>query len=286
MYSVSLQLYSYQSTIIIIQYSWQKDSIDEKKKMKIHMNILNRDDNGDDMSIQKLKKYIAYCRSKCGPRLSESASEKLLNQYVVMHNRTSIYECEVGKKIVIRITVRQLEALVRIAESLAKMRLAPFANEADVDEALRLFHVSTLASADSGNLTGIEGFTTREDQEEIARIEKQVRQRFVVGSQISEHAIVQDFIRQNYSERAIYKVLHAMTVHVIRSYLSIEETIGGINHIFLPQQASLPAGIHRFMLEESIVMNSGKPGYLQFISINNGKLLYNVINNNKTFFEI
>lgn len=43
---------------------------------------------------------------------------------------------------------------------------------------------------------GIEGFTTREDQEEIARIEKQVRRRFVVGSQVSEHAIVQDFIRQ------------------------------------------------------------------------------------------
>ena len=48
----------------------------------------------------------------------------------------------------------QLEALVRIAESLAKMRLAPFANETDVDEALRLFHVSTLSSAGSGNLAG------------------------------------------------------------------------------------------------------------------------------------
>ncbi|CAF5084922.1 unnamed protein product, partial [Rotaria socialis] len=64
--------------------------------------------------------------------------------------------------------------------------LAPFANETDVDEALRLFHVSTLSSAGSGNLAGIEGFTTREDQEEISRIEKQVRRRFVVGSQVSE----------------------------------------------------------------------------------------------------
>lgn len=45
-------------------------------------------------------------------------------------------------------------------------------------------------------LLGIEGFTTREDQEEISRIEKQIRRRFVVGSQVSEHAIVQDFIRQ------------------------------------------------------------------------------------------
>lgn len=43
---------------------------------------------------------------------------------------------------------------------------------------------------------GIEGFTTREDQEEISRIEKQIRRRFVVGSQVSEHTLVQDFIRQ------------------------------------------------------------------------------------------
>lgn len=51
---------------------------------------------------------------------------------------------------------RQLEAIVRIAESLAKMRLQPFATEADVEEALRLFHVSTLDAAMSGNLSGEE----------------------------------------------------------------------------------------------------------------------------------
>ncbi len=49
---------------------------------------------------------------------------------------------------------RQLEAIVRMSESLAKMRLAPFATEADVDEALRLFQVSTLDAAMTGNLAG------------------------------------------------------------------------------------------------------------------------------------
>lgn len=49
---------------------------------------------------------------------------------------------------------RQLEAIVRIAESLGKMRLQPFATEADVEEALRLFQVSTLDAAMSGNLSG------------------------------------------------------------------------------------------------------------------------------------
>lgn len=53
---------------------------------------------------------------------------------------------------------RQLEAVIRISESLAKMRLAPFATEADVDEAIRLFQVSTLDAATSGNLAGINSF--------------------------------------------------------------------------------------------------------------------------------
>ena len=49
---------------------------------------------------------------------------------------------------------RQLEAIVRIAESLAKMRLAAFAVESDIDEALRLFQVSTLDAAMTGSLAG------------------------------------------------------------------------------------------------------------------------------------
>ena len=44
--------------------------------------------------------------------------------------------------------------------------------------------------------TGAEGFTTQEDQELVARIEKQIKRRFVIGSQVSEHAMVQDFTRQ------------------------------------------------------------------------------------------
>ena len=45
-------------------------------------------------------------------------------------------------------------------------------------------------------LSGAEGFTTEEDQEMLARIEKQIKKRFVIGSQVSEHAIIQDFLKQ------------------------------------------------------------------------------------------
>ena len=46
--------------------------------------------------------------------------------------------------------MRQLEAIIRIAEALAKMRLSPEATVEDVNEALRLFKVSTLSAAKSG----------------------------------------------------------------------------------------------------------------------------------------
>lgn len=47
-----------------------------------------------------------------------------------------------------------MEAIVRISESLAKMELLPFVEERHVEEALRLFQVSTVAAAKSGNLAG------------------------------------------------------------------------------------------------------------------------------------
>lgn len=49
---------------------------------------------------------------------------------------------------------RQLEAVIRISESLAKMQLLPFATEEHVSEALRLFQVSTLDAAMTGSLAG------------------------------------------------------------------------------------------------------------------------------------
>lgn len=50
--------------------------------------------------------------------------------------------------------MRQLEAIVRICEALAKIELMPFVEERHIDEALRLFRVSTIEAASSGSLAG------------------------------------------------------------------------------------------------------------------------------------
>lgn len=50
----------------------------------------------------------------------------------------------------IPVTVRQLEALVRISESLARMELSPAVGEAHVAAAIALFHASTLDAVRAG----------------------------------------------------------------------------------------------------------------------------------------
>uniref|UniRef100_A0A914HME9 DNA replication licensing factor MCM5 n=1 Tax=Globodera rostochiensis TaxID=31243 RepID=A0A914HME9_GLORO len=165
--------------------------------------------NGE-LSLEFLKRFIAYARANCAPRISESASNKLINQYVQMRNMPTDHQQKRSKKhphAAIPITVRQLEAVVRLSESLAKMELAPFAQERHVDEALRLFKVSTIAAAQSGNLSGVEGFTSTEDQEAFNRVEKQLKKRFQVGTYASEQLIIEEFARQGYPEGLVRKAI-------------------------------------------------------------------------------
>uniref|UniRef100_A0A8K9UMQ6 DNA replication licensing factor MCM5 n=1 Tax=Oncorhynchus mykiss TaxID=8022 RepID=A0A8K9UMQ6_ONCMY len=189
----------------------QRDMTLARHVMNVHLSAHTQTEGVEgEITLATLKKYIAYARTKCGPRLSAAAAEKLKNRYVVMRSGAREHERESDRRASIPITIRQLEAVVRISESLAKMKLQAVAGEEEVDEALRLFQVSTLDAALSGSLSGVEGFTTQEDQEMISRVEKQLKRRFAIGSQVSEHSIVQDFTKQKYPEQAIYKVLHLM----------------------------------------------------------------------------
>jgi len=199
-------------TIFIVkdEHDEARDIILAKHVMQVHMNAAADTAAEGELSLAFMKKYIAYCRSRCGPRLEQAAAEKLKNKYVLMRNSSREIEEEGEKRLAIPITVRQLEAVVRLSESLAKMELQPFANDSHVDEAIRIFQVSTLSAAQSGDLAGAEGFATEEDQELIFRIEKQLKKRFAIGSQVSQHTILQDFNKQKYPERQVQKVISTM----------------------------------------------------------------------------
>lgn len=164
-----------------------------------------------ELSLDFLKKYISYCRAKVGPRVSEAAGKKLQEKYTDMRNGPATAPQKNGrgknkggddpdsaaqryeKKSFIPITVRQLEATVRVSEALAKMELRPFAGVEHITEALRLFEVSTLKAAKSGHLAGAEGFISDKDREQMNSIEKQIKRRLSYGLIISEESLIQEF---------------------------------------------------------------------------------------------
>lgn len=124
--------------------------------------------------------------------------------------RNSSEDPEADRKSTIPITVRQLEAMVRISESLAKMELLPFVQNRHVEEAIRLFNASTLRAAASGDLAGAEGFTSDADRQNLVRIERQIKKRFQIGTSYRENTIVDDLVKQNFPEGQIKRVLQCM----------------------------------------------------------------------------
>lgn len=107
----------------------------------------------------------------------------------------------------IPITVRQLEAIIRISESLAKMTLSPYATEKHVDEALRLFKFSTMDAVNSGN-GSVEAAVSRNTlMAEVQVVEQELLKRIPIGSQVSVAMVKADFSRKGYSDAAITTAL-------------------------------------------------------------------------------
>jgi replicative DNA helicase Mcm len=82
-----------------------------------------------------LRKYIAYARSRIHPVLTKEAGELLMNFYLEMRKKS-------GEEAPIAITLRQYEALIRLAEASAKIQLRNFVTREDAERAIRLMKIS------------------------------------------------------------------------------------------------------------------------------------------------
>jgi len=101
----------------------------------------SKDHEGNDvLSREMFRKYIAYAKRNFHPVLDDFARKRIINYYTEMRAKVtdSADSLEKGKD-VITITARALEALSRMAEASAKVRLSNVAEGEDVLRALRLF---------------------------------------------------------------------------------------------------------------------------------------------------
>uniref|UniRef100_A0A8B9GVC3 DNA replication licensing factor MCM4 n=1 Tax=Astyanax mexicanus TaxID=7994 RepID=A0A8B9GVC3_ASTMX len=128
-----------------------------------------------DMAV--LKDYIAYARTYINPRLSEEASQALIEAYVDMRKIGS------GRGMVSAYP-RQLESLIRLAEAHAKVRFSDKVETIDVEEAKRLHREALKQSAtdprtgfvDISILTTGMSATARKRKEEVAQALKKLIQ--------------------------------------------------------------------------------------------------------------
>jgi DNA replication licensing factor MCM5 len=123
------------------------------------------------ISVGDLRKYVHFCKTRCDPRLSEGAASFLQNHYVKIRDEMR-EERKSGKKATVPITVRQLEALARVSESLARMELSNEVTEAHAEEAIRLFTLSTMDAANK-QVTGVS--LNEEDRKIVYSIEDTIR---------------------------------------------------------------------------------------------------------------
>jgi DNA replication licensing factor MCM5 len=203
-------------------------------------NSSSSSDSNAPLSASMLKKYICYCREKCAPRLNDEAAALLSGQFVHIRNqvRDSLIQksqqqrndrggnnnkysnkSHQSSNSVVPITIRQLEAIIRISESLAKMRLSPEATVQDVEEALRLFRVSTFASSQSNPLLSsmIHGQVM---SKEIQAAEDYLRQRMGLKTNIARKKIVEE------------AQLQGMTINIIRTAITAMVMRGEIQELY------------------------------------------------------
>ena len=175
--------------------------------LHMHGSTVNKDAEGE-ISLDELRKYVCHARLKIQPKLSEEACHMLQNLYV--KDRAASKDQRLNKKTAgIPITVRQLEAIIRISEAIAKIHLETVVTTRHVEEAHRLFKVSTLNAAKSG-LSSQKGETPVELRDMSEKIEEAIKRRVAIGTKITFQKLQHEMGMRFDNQRAIDYAIIAM----------------------------------------------------------------------------
>ena len=93
-----------------------------------------------DFNLQQLRRYVRYART-IRPKLTKSAQKEIVDAYVKLRHGDS----QPGSRTSYRITVRQLEALIRLSEALARLHCRKDVQAFHVREARRMLSESIVA---------------------------------------------------------------------------------------------------------------------------------------------
>lgn len=210
--------------IVKDEHNESRDRTIAKHVLGIHMHGASEQADAEgEFDLQRMKRYIAFCRARCAPVLTAQAAEKLSSHFVAIRKQVAQMERDHDERSAIAITVRQLEAIIRMSESIAKVTLSPYATEEHVDEAIRLFRFSTLNAVESGN---VEGMTRGELQEEVQKLEREIRRRIPIGWTSSHAGLRKEFVdAQGYSLHALERALYILEKRDVLRFSNQRKTL-------------------------------------------------------------
>ncbi|KAI8608925.1 MCM2/3/5 family-domain-containing protein [Chytriomyces sp. MP71] len=198
--------------IIKDEHDDERDKTLARHVVSIHQNEKMTEAVGE-ISMATMRGYIGYCKAKCAPRLSSEGADLLSSHFVEMRSRLR----GMDSKSVIPITIRQLEAIIRISESLAKLSLSTTATEQHVNEAIRLFNYSTMNAVQAGQ---VDGQSQSEFSTEVSKIQDYIRRRLPIGGRASTATLRDQLIKENFNPGAIDR---AITVLLQKEVLLFEK---------------------------------------------------------------
>ena len=91
------------------------------------------------LTVDQIRKYVAFARTTCKPKLTEDAKKLIKNFYVSWRSKSRSDGTEMGP---ISLTPRQLEALIRMSEASARIRLGDQVTADDAKRAIKLLEYS------------------------------------------------------------------------------------------------------------------------------------------------
>ena len=192
--------------------------------LKIHQ------ENTIDYEIEPdlLRKYIAYARKTANPTLTDEANQVLKEFYVNTRNSNPEEQSTVP------ITARQLEAIIRLAEASAKIKLKEFVEKEDAEKAVRL-QMACLKQVGIDPETGeievgvLSGAPPKSDRDKIQRVSEEIK---LLEEEYAGDAPL-NILKSNMSEK--YGVSEDKTEQIVRNLVQkgvlYQPTTGYFRHV-------------------------------------------------------
>ena len=153
-----------------------------------------------------LRKYLAYAKRNCFPLLTPEAKDALVDYYKKL--RSVAYD---NQDKPVPVTARQLEALVRLAEASARVRLA---DTIEMDDATRVIKIvdtclrQVAYDPKTGNLDidKIASGTTRASRTLIRDLKNTIRE-YMDGGVAKIDAVYAKMLSMNYTKEEVEKTI-------------------------------------------------------------------------------